>query len=69
MGLIFIKLLLKTRKNNLVLQFIMSTKNMTRRNYFQKIIDVDVKTPEELSEKILKLEHRYYEIIKKILSD
>ena len=37
---------------------------------FQKIVDVDVKTPEELSEKILKLEHRYYpEIIKKILYD
>ena len=37
---------------------------------FQKIVDVDVKTPEELSEKILKLEHRYYpEIIKKILDD
>ena len=37
---------------------------------FKKIVDVDVKTPEELSEKILKVEHRYYpEIIKKILYD
>ncbi len=35
---------------------------------FQKTVDVDVKTPEQLSEKILKLEHHYYpKIIKQIL--
>ena len=37
---------------------------------FQKIVDVDVKTPKQLSEKILKLEHRFYpKIIKQILYD
>ena len=36
----------------------------------QKTVDVDVKTPEQLAEKILKLEHRYYpKIIKQILYD
>ena len=34
----------------------------------QKTVDVDVKTPEQLAEKILKLEHRYYpKTIKQIL--
>lgn len=37
---------------------------------FKKIVDVDVKTPKQLSEKILKLEHRFYpKIIKQILYD